>query len=152
MKLFKKIKIISLIIISLFIIIPNIVFSQNTINNDKLNEQTDVFKQGSGYADVSGTEGISDLVARIIFTGLSVLATIFVVLIIISGYQWMTAGGNEEQVAKAKKNISNAVIGLVIILSAYAITWFIFTYLPMSAGTGGGGSTSTNTSTTSSGN
>jgi hypothetical protein len=64
----------------------------------------------------------------------------------------MTAGGNEEQVAKAKKNISNAVIGLVIILSAYAVTWFIFTYLPMSAGTGGGGSTSTNTSTTSSGN
>jgi hypothetical protein len=59
------------------------------------------------------------------------------VITIIAGYQWMTAGGNEEQVAKAKKNISNAVIGLIIILAAYAITWFIFTYLPMSAGTGG---------------
>jgi flagellar biosynthesis protein FlhB len=139
MNLINKIKTISIIIISIFIIVPNIVFSQNTINTENLNPQTDMFKQGSGYTEVSGAEGISDIVARIIFTGLSLLAVVFVVLIIIAGFQWMTAGGNEEQIANAKKNISNAVIGLIIILSAYSITWFIFTYLPMSAGTGGGG-------------
>jgi hypothetical protein len=37
----------------------------------------------------------------------------------------MTAGGNEDQVKKAKKFITNALIGLVITLSAYALTSFI---------------------------
>jgi hypothetical protein len=37
----------------------------------------------------------------------------------------MTAGGNEEQLKKAQKNLSNAVIGLVIILASWSISYFI---------------------------
>ncbi|MCF7794850.1 pilin [Patescibacteria group bacterium] len=138
MKLLKKIQIISIIILSIFIASTNIVFSQAPAlqSNENMNNQTDAFRNASGFTEVAGSEGVSDIIARVIFTILSLLATVFIVLIIVAGYQWMTAGGNEEQVTKAKKNISNAVIGLIIILSAYAITWFIFTYLPMSAGTG----------------
>jgi hypothetical protein len=40
---------------------------------------------------------------------------------------WMTSGGNEERVKKAKQILIAAIIGLVIILSAYAITNFIGT-------------------------
>lgn len=140
MKLFKRIQIISVILISLFIVGTNIAYSQAPAlqNPDEVKNQADAFRSTSGYTEVSGATGVSDIIARVIFIALSLLAVIFIVLIIIAGYQWMTAGGNEEQITKAKKNISNAVIGLAIILSAYAITWFVFTYLPMSAGTGTG--------------
>jgi ABC-type phosphate transport system auxiliary subunit len=54
---------------------------------------------------------------------------------IVAGFQWMTAAGNETKVEKALSMIKTAVIGLIIVLAAYAITYFIFTYLPFS-GTG----------------
>lgn len=107
----------------------------------ELDTQSQAFRGTAGYIETYGPGGVSDIIARVIFIALSILAIVFIILIIIAGYQWMTAGGNDEQISKAKKNISNAVIGLVIILSAYAVTWFIFTYLPMSAGSGSSGAT-----------
>jgi len=53
------------------------------------------------------------------------LGTIAVVLIIVAGFQWMTAAGNEEKIGKAKKLMSAAVIGLVIVLMAFALSSFI---------------------------
>jgi len=38
---------------------------------------------------------------------------------------WMTAGGNDEKIEKAKKLISAAVIGLIIVLLAWAIVIFV---------------------------
>jgi hypothetical protein len=143
MKLFKKIQIITIIFISILFIGTNVALSQEPILKDTIDigEQTDAFRNTSGYAEPSDSGSISDIIAQIIYIALSLLATVFLVLIIMSGYQWMTAGGNEETISKAKKNLSNAVIGLIIILSAYAVTWFIFNYLPMSAGTGVGDAT-----------
>lgn len=63
--------------------------------------------------------------AAIIRASLSVLGTVALVIIIIAGYTWMTAGGNEEKVGEAKKWLSAGIIGLIIILSAYAITSFV---------------------------
>jgi len=74
------------------------------------------------------TEGDTTLPARIgnaIQVVLGFLGTIFLVLIIISGFQWMTAGGNSATIDTAKKRMVNATIGLVIALAAYSITWFI---------------------------
>lgn len=42
---------------------------------------------------------------------------------------WMTAGGDEQKVTKAKDLITQAVIGLIVVLAAYAITAFIGTEL-----------------------
>ena len=39
----------------------------------------------------------------------------------------MTAGGNDEQVKKSQERLKNAVIGLVIVLAAYAISILITT-------------------------
>jgi TRAP-type C4-dicarboxylate transport system permease small subunit len=44
-----------------------------------------------------------------------------------AGFRWMTAGGNEEQITEAKKIIRNCVIGLIVITSAYSITYFAIT-------------------------
>ena len=72
------------------------------------------------------------LVANIIKIALEVLGTIFFVLTIYAGFLWMTAGGNEENIEKAKKVLTASVIGLVIILCAYSITYYVTTYVLLS--------------------
>jgi len=44
---------------------------------------------------------------------------------IYAGITWMTAQGNEQQVAKSKTLMINAVIGIIIVFAAYALTSFI---------------------------
>lgn len=56
---------------------------------------------------------------------LTILGLIAVIMIIIGGFQWMTAAGNEDKVSKAKNIIQTAVIGLIIIIMAWAITIFV---------------------------
>jgi len=77
------------------------------------------------------------VVANIIRVALGLLGIVALVLIIYAGYLWMTAGGNEEQIASAKKFLFNTAIGLAIILSAYAIVSFVISKL-ISATTGTG--------------
>ncbi|MFA5061571.1 MAG: hypothetical protein WC526_00255 [Patescibacteria group bacterium] len=66
------------------------------------------------------------IVAQIIYVALGLLGTIFIVLTVYAGFLWMTAGGNEDNIAKAKKILMASVIGLAIILVSYSITWFVF--------------------------
>lgn len=75
--------------------------------------------------DLSEPKSPIVVAVRIINIIMMVLGILIVVLILFSGFQWMTAGGNEDQVAKAKKRMGNAVIGLVIVFTAWAITQFI---------------------------
>ncbi|USN53418.1 MAG: hypothetical protein H6760_04665 [Candidatus Nomurabacteria bacterium] len=72
-----------------------------------------------------GTADLKDTVINIIQWVLGIVALIAVVMIIIGGFQWMTAGGNDEKVEKAKKIISSAVVGLIIVLLAWAIVVFV---------------------------
>ena len=44
---------------------------------------------------------------------------------IYGGFVWMTARGNTQAVDTAKDLIYSAVIGLIIVLAAYAITTFV---------------------------
>jgi TRAP-type C4-dicarboxylate transport system permease small subunit len=75
-------------------------------------------------------EGIEDRDIRVIVADtirifLGFLGIIFVVLLIIAGFKYMTAGGNEENVNESLKQIKHAIIGLIIILAAYAIATFV---------------------------
>jgi len=68
-------------------------------------------------------------VARIIRVAMGLLGIIAVVIILIGGFTWMTAGGAAEKVEQAKQWIFAGIIGLAIILSAYAIASFVITQL-----------------------
>jgi len=65
------------------------------------------------------------IVANVIKFVLALLGMILVVLVIYAGVLWMTAGGNVENIEKAKKLLKNSVIGLFLILGAYAISFFV---------------------------
>lgn len=87
------------------------------------------------------TVSLPELVGRIIYAFLGLLGIIAVVLVIYAGFIWMTAQGSEEKIKKAKQILTNAVIGLVIIMSAGAITMFILNALieATEGGSGAGG-------------
>ncbi len=78
----------------------------------------------SGYNIEKGGD-LTPLFIAIIQTGLGLLGTLFLILIMYGGFLWMTDRGNEEQVLKARKIITGAIIGLIIVLSSYAITFFV---------------------------
>ena len=66
------------------------------------------------------------VVATVIKGLLGIVAVVFFIIVIIAGIKWMMAGGNEETVTKAKQNILNGALGLVVIIFSYAITAIIF--------------------------
>jgi len=72
-----------------------------------------------------GKRDIRATIASIINVAMGLLGIIAVGIILIGGFQWMTAGGNEENVDKAKKRIIQGVIGLAIILASWAIARFV---------------------------
>ena len=79
-----------------------------------------------------GTNPTADVrvtVARIIRVAMSLLGIVAVVIILIGGFKWMTAGGNDDQVAEARKIIIAGVVGLAVILSSYAIANFVIDQL-----------------------
>ncbi len=69
--------------------------------------------------------GVPDIIGTVVGAALSFIGILFFVLIIYGGITWMTAAGNETQISKAKNLIISAIIGLIIVLAAYAITSFI---------------------------
>jgi len=84
-----------------------------------------------------GNRDIRATIASIIKTAMGLLGIVAVVIILIGGFTWMTAGGNEEKVSEAKKWIFAGIIGLAIILSAYALaTWVINNLITATSTTG----------------
>jgi len=80
----------------------------------------------AGYLDVARRDdALVGRIGEVISLLLNFLGVIFLVLMIYGGYIWMMSRGNEQEVAKAKSTITNALIGLILVLGAYAITWFI---------------------------
>ena len=84
-------------------------------------EQTSV---GAGYDTASSTP-LTSYISKIITALLSVLGVIFLAFTIYGGIRWMTAAGNEEKVKKARELIIESIIGVIIVLAAYAISYFI---------------------------
>lgn len=87
-----------------------------------------VTRDNSDIADALGLGKNTDLreiILNLIAYALTFLGLAAVIVILYGGFQWMTAAGNEEQVSSARRTLSAGIIGLVIILSAYAITQFV---------------------------
>ena len=91
-------------------------------------------KVSTGLGDTLGHKGLIDTITGIIKIGLSLLGIIAVVIILAGGFKWMTAGGNEDKVGEARKMIISGVIGLAIIMSAFAIANFVIGSLAKQTG------------------
>lgn len=116
----------SFIVIASTFLFPIASFAANTNGFDD-GDVSDRLGLEYGAETGLGSRNIIEVVAGIINVSLGLLGIVFVVLLVYAGFLWMTANGNEDNIAKAKKTIFAAILGLVLILSAFAITQFVFT-------------------------
>jgi len=79
----------------------------------------------AGYTQTERNRTLSETIGIAIGILLGFIGVIFLGLMIYGGFTWMIARGNQAEVDKAKRMIESAVIGLIIVLAAYAITYFI---------------------------
>jgi len=76
-----------------------------------------------------GAGDVRQTAARIINVALGFLGIVAVIIVLIGGFKYMVSGGNDEKTGDAKKLIVSGIIGLAIILSAWAITSFVISRL-----------------------
>ncbi|NBS68187.1 hypothetical protein EBT31_04640 [bacterium] len=94
--------------------------------------QTELQTAGQGAEiNVTGSEGsLPTLIGLFINLALGLLSVLLLIYFVYAGFLWMTAQGDEKQVKKAKDVMANAVVGLIITLSANAIVFFFIAQAP----------------------
>ena len=113
----------SIIAFSLTISFANFVHASSPFMGEagnKLLTNTGVNTQEAGTQEL-----VAERIGETIKMFLSFLGILILIIIIYAGVLWLTAGGNADQVEKAKKWLFNSVIGALIIGLAYAIAAFI---------------------------
>jgi hypothetical protein len=75
------------------------------------------------------SKSVGEIIGAVIQIALSFLGVVFMLLLLYAGYLWFTSLGDSKKTQQAKTLLTDAVIGLVIILSAYAISNTVITAL-----------------------
>jgi hypothetical protein len=78
------------------------------------------------YEDQFEGRNVFYYIGVVIKNFLGIVSAFLVVMVLYAGFLWMTAGGNQDQVTKARKWITNGVVGLIVTMSAFAITDYVF--------------------------
>ncbi len=114
--------------LSLFLFAPNISLAASSTantNNTLSNLETTVDSTGGAKTALTKMGDIQGGAASVIGTILSFVGVAFLILMIYGGILWMVSQGNDTQIKKAKDIIINGIIGLVVVIFAYAITSYI---------------------------
>ncbi len=115
----------AIIITSSFFAMTVIPASAQLLKPSKVNEYNTNINNMAGQTGYSTTDTLEKNLSIVIRILLGILGTVFIFLMFIAGQNWMRAGGNEEKITKAKQQIWSLVIGLIIVLGAYAVSSWI---------------------------
>lgn len=114
----------SIIVLLISLILP-LSASAAIFKSDKqeqMQNNIDEFAQDGGY---STEDTFDNTISTMIQIVLASVGTVFIILMFIAGFNWMRAAGNEERVKKSKRQIQSLIIGLIIVLAAYAISYWV---------------------------
>lgn len=121
---------------ALFIGSPSSVLAEDTSTFGQITNLLDRAGQ-AGFGQTSqSTAGLTPggLVGRFVTVFLGFVGTIAFVVFLYGGYLWLTARGDDDQVAKAKQYLMNGTIGIIIIVLAYSAAFFITSQVYKSIG------------------
>lgn len=121
------------IIISGLLLCPQISLAANGAGTYSLNDfqeksGLDAAGKAAGFAIGANTTPVDSIIASVLYSGLSLVGILFFAYIIYGAYIWMTSRGNDEKVKSATTTLTNSIIGLIITLGAYAITYFLINF------------------------
>lgn len=129
----KKILLLSILplmsLVLLFATAPAPALAQSTVGNGRsveagLNNIADAFPAGAKQG-----KSVSEIAKIVIEWALYVSAMIAVIFIIIGGFTYMTARGNDSQAKNGRTTLVNALIGLAIIVLSWVIVQIVYTFL-----------------------
>lgn len=89
----------------------------------------DVPIPGSNPSGNASFDTVPDTIDTIFKIVIAAAGAIFVVLLLVGGIQYLTAAGNEETTAKARRLLVDSIVGLFIVLAAWAIGNFVLSTL-----------------------
>jgi hypothetical protein len=72
-----------------------------------------------------GSDFFAKLIPNLITLGLVASFVIFFFYLLYGGIRWIMAGGDKSNLESARSHVTNAVVGLFIILSMWALTMLI---------------------------
>ncbi len=110
------------IAIAAAVVIPSVTFAQPAT------DPYGVDAVGESGLNLSGGD-VRQTAARLINVALGFLGIIAVIIVLIGGFKYMLSGGDSSKTEEARKLIISGIIGLAIILSAWAITSFVVSRL-----------------------
>lgn len=82
---------------------------------------------GLGNSDTTTPLDIRLVVANLIRYALTAIGTVFFAYAVYAGYKIMMARGDDEKVNIGKDTLRRATIGIIVVLSAYAMTVLVST-------------------------
>lgn len=85
--------------------------------------QFEAAESGAGVSEEKVS--IVVVVARIIRAAFSLVGIVFIIILVRGGFTYMTSGGESDKVEEAKKYIKNGIIGVALVLMAFAISKFV---------------------------
>ncbi len=123
-----------ILLLPFFLINSNIALAQNGGSyNFKKDSGLDTTATQAGYNSNLKNLTPSNATSKLIEIILNFLGVIFMGLMIYGGLVWMLAEGNDQEVTKAKNIISAGIIGLIIVIAAYGISYFIVNHFSKTA-------------------
>jgi len=125
-------------ILMALIMLPMMAFSLTANAQSADNMLWGGYEQNVQVSTGLGNTDPREMAGSVINIVLGFLGVIAVLIILLGGFKWMTAGGNEDGIGEAKQMIGAGVIGLVIILAAFGIAQFVINALYNATGATGG--------------
>ncbi len=118
----------SVALVSAALVVPSLALGQGNL------PEYGIPQVGANAGLPIGQPTPTHIIAIVVNTLLGVLGVVAVVVVLYGGFVWMTAGGNEEHVRKAKELLGGAVVGLALVLASYVIASFVIRNVSSSAG------------------
>ncbi len=75
----------------------------------------------SSIKDLEGAEFFNKFLPNLIGLSFVIGVVVFVAIIIVGAIQWIISGGDKAGIESAKGKITNAVVGIIILLALFAI-------------------------------
>jgi hypothetical protein len=115
-----------LILSSVLVLISSFVIFSFGVNAATYSDINGFLEQSGSASGFETGSNFTSIVGQVIQVLLGIVGVLFVVLIVYGGFLWMTAeASGKNQIDKAKKVLTMAIIGLLIIILAYGITSFV---------------------------
>lgn len=124
----KIITVVTVVVLGLLVLVNSLpVLAVDSSSLKTANDTAERFATNAGF-EVGSTIATPEIVAgRIIGVVMGFLGVVFFILMVYGGWIWLLARGNDEKVTQAKDTIKHAIIGLLIVFAAYALSAFVVT-------------------------